>query len=745
MYNGVPYTPVGVRIAGNADTIRQAAEAGIRDVVVELPISGDGWGETFALLEELGVRYLVAINSSSPRAPGFVVEPQAYRVDAITDLYDASLPIPGAERALTVVALARDASVRGFDVVESREGTVRYRVQPASGIESVLLIYPEMRAGSVPDFWEGFNGFRDQLLANFIRNRPGPGYRGLVNPAGILPDYAAAASSFVPTSEAFRIELAFHLESKYRSVETLKRSWAVSAPTQTTFEEMARLIPLWNGNRGVLQMFDPVEKRLFAVDSRRSSVWEDIRFINLRAGAERLANLSVSIQAVAPGPVVQEWAGWLPIYDRGQACVDGIGVATANDAISTLIEAAGSAASSLSRWDKNGWFVGTGVRVAAPGSSGISLGVAAQNLADFGAKGGFFVVEPEQFSSVASLASQNPFLARLTDSPLRILGFPVAATNPAATMLLPGNMLWAPVPTLGNRLDFGDEFLGYEVVTDTGREFVIWKTGKPQRILLRTPNAKEATFESIDGAELRPRVQRRGVDLDISGTPIIVRGLGEPPVPEPSLLTAVASLQALIDAAGERNLSMPEERQALSVARGLIDNNPYSALQMLRSTLRRTNLLLGRSTWIEAESSRASSFGEFLEDPSLSNSRAIGVNPVLPPGPNGFRARYEVPVRTTESQTVWVAARIPQGGEGRLLVRINDQTLPVTGFPVSRYGDGFGWYRVGVTRLAGTLVNLEIEALQGSGPVFVDAILMTPYNFTPDGILVPPALPPTTD
>src|SRR6185369_5392842 len=101
---------------------------------------------------------------------------------------------------------------------------------------------------------------------------PGAGLRGIVNPLGRMLALARNDARFVPSSPYFRYEFRTYLEKKYRNIEVAQRAWSLSSNELKTFDEMARLVPLWAGNRGVSQLWDPTNDKMILCDQKRSSI-----------------------------------------------------------------------------------------------------------------------------------------------------------------------------------------------------------------------------------------------------------------------------------------------------------------------------------------------------------------------------------------------------------------------------------------------------------------------------------------
>ncbi|MBC8065203.1 MAG: hypothetical protein H7Y17_10260, partial [Chlorobia bacterium] len=304
VWGGSPYMPVGVRVDAQPASIQAAKAAGIQDVLVELPAGGTGWDDALKSLEGSSMRYLIEISSLAPMAKGYAIEPQAYSISGITAPRKIEATIPGASSVLTVLVTKRDNNVEKVTRRTLENGRLSIDVRPLNDLEHILLIYPEMRSLEQPDLWEAMDEHRDTLVTSLKQHAPGIGLRGIVNPLGRTMALARTEIRFVPSSPYFRFELKTYLEKKYRSVEVAQRAWSMSSNALKTFDDLARLCPLWAGDKGIPELWDPSNDQLIPSDLKRSSIWKDIRDVVSSAGARRYQRLTTAIRQATDVPVV---------------------------------------------------------------------------------------------------------------------------------------------------------------------------------------------------------------------------------------------------------------------------------------------------------------------------------------------------------------------------------------------------------------------------------------------------------
>ncbi|RYG48429.1 hypothetical protein EON79_04470 [bacterium] len=753
IWGGTPYAPIGLEIANGAQ-LDAAIKAGIKDVVIDLPATGVGWGETFKKMDAASMRYLVRIDSISPSAVGFAVDPRGYRISSIEKSRPFVLDIPGATQAYVVLANQRDGNVIDQKLIDIREGQGFYDVKVSGpGNEYVLLVYPKTSTLEMTDCWEGLDKHRDNLLVALKRNRPGPGFRGLINPLGSTVGLPGKDSRFIPTSPWFRLELRRLLEERYRTLETAVRTWALSSsdfltyeiesekdkgkPT-VTFDDLARLVPLWNGGRGTPLLYDPETNKTFAVDQRRSQAWQDIGAAMTRAYSRRYSRLVDGIRAEADAPVLQEWAGWSGAYERNDSRLTGIAMTVKGDTPSQLAEQGARAASSLLRWSQPGWLVASRID---PGKDPATVAPVSDDLASMGARAEFFRFNEATLAAVAELSKRTVEGV----SPVSAIYFPENANDPARAQRLPAGRWWLPTPVDGERLDFGKHYFGYR--TENG--YAIW-TDTPGKTKLLMVNPKAALFQSLDGSDPAPKIVKGGVEVTLTEIPLLVTGLGEVPVPEPAVKETTIAFVTLLKAnevkfdpkvltngKAQDRADLTELASQFQRFLAGMDRNPGGNYYQLRDVYRDALFRANDFLWIEGESNSRNNFSEAVAVGGSSNGGALLLQSRLT-NDDGFFAEYEIPVRTDKDQEVWLAARIPEGRTDDVQLLIGGQLLTISGPPVRRYGQGFGWYKLGMTKLAGANSRIRVQVPRPLGGDFaIDVILLTPVPFSPNGFVRP--------
>lgn len=742
IWGGSPYLPVGLRIDGSPAEVERAKAAGFQDVIVDLPAGGTGWDATLQALEKNQMRYLISISSLAPMAEGVAIEPAGYRITGISEPQKVSVKLPGATGALVVLVNKRDASVAKAVREKVLDGVLSLDVKPFASLEQVVLIYPRMRSLEQPDLWEALDEHRDRLLATLKTHPAGAGLRGILNPMGRLATWTKTDPQFVPTSPYFRYEFAAYLKEKYRgNLQTAQRAWSMTASDIDSFEAMARLAPLWSGgSRGIPQLWDTDSDKLYNCDYRHSLIWADIQDAIAITAARRAERLSAAIKSVLDVPIVQEWAGWAPAYETPNPPLDGIGMRPVGTSPSELLESGSRATSSILRWRKSGWLLASDVDPGGGADVAAQLSAVLDDLTSMGARGWF--VRASSDPVLKALAAQG---ARSSDASLAqysptALFYPEVAFNPATPQLLPGGRWWLPSPADGNRIDLGDHYFAYRYQY-LGQSFTaLWSDFPSSRTKLKMVDGKNATFQSVDGSVMDPRLQRDGVQLTMGSIPIIIAGTSEIPIPDYAYQELLAYSDQLFAAADAAMLDITQERYLFKDALSGFDRNPGGAYVAMRQAFESVDLRLGRFDWIEAEKAKANNFSEVAKNAGCSGGACLALATQLAAPPSGYSAEYSVPVKTGADLEVWVAARIPADQRKNVTVTIGTQKFSLDVNPTNPYGQGFAWYKLGITKLAGTLSTLKVEVSGEAVDMAFDAFLLYPGSFQPRGVKIPPAI-----
>ena len=753
-WGGQIYHPVGATISARSADITAAVNAGIQDVVVNLPLDSSDWNLPIGELEKAKIRYMIRLEGGSPATRGILVDPAGYRVSGITDSQHFAFSVPEADSAVVVAADKVDGSVTQWDRLIPQDGIVTAEIKSATAAaERVVLVYPDGDSFAQLDAWEGFDRYRDKLLRKLKETKFGAGFRGIINPVGGTTQLPKDDPLVVPSSDFYRFEMARFLDQKYRSLDTALRSWGVpasfnvSAPDASaggqfkslvSFADVARLVPLWRGQRGVSRFYDPVSNRMIEANNRQSAAWADIAEVIRRASITRFTRLTQSIRSVVDVPVVQEWSGWSPITESPDIQLTGMAVTAEGAGFSDLIERGARAASTALRWDQPGWLVASDIRLK--GVQWSQAGAVADDLESLGMRGEFYRADsPEAFKAIKAQQDRLTAVGPSLELP-RALFFPENSSEPAQAQRLPGGIWWLPSPAQGNRIDIGSHFFAYRTQMHGRNQLFMW-TDQPGRVKLFINKPELATVRNIDGSDPAAKTVKGGMEILMGQLPSVIEGTDELPVPEPALKETMDAFRLLNERNRTLKRDITEEQSAFQAASSGMDRNPGGSYVLLRQVLRNASMKIGDTSWVEAESSRTNTFSENAILGGCSGGAALMLSPRLP-NPQGFYAEYSVSVRYYGIQNVWIAARIPADKRKLVSLTVGGQTLSLPEQPTAFYGQGFAWYKLGTTRLSGNLATVRVDVANALlADMAFDAIVFTPENFSPRGLNLPPVSP----
>ena len=723
IWNGSAYLPVGACVSADPAEITAAAKSGIKDVIVDVMASGSSWDDITTSLRANKLRYLLRLNGIAPMASGIEVAPHTYRLPGITSPQLVTMPMPGAKSALAVLVLKRDGSVLKTERIPVVDGKFNYFVRPGNELEHVLYAYPETKSMQQIDWWEGLDQHRDELMGTLKRTKLDAGLRGIINPLGNLISLPGNDVSLVPTSTYFRSEFRASLADKYRNIDVLQRAWGRSSNGLLSFDEFARLIPLWSGNTGPALLWNPETDKTYPIETRRSSFWRDVTDVISSAANRRFSRLVKAIRKVVDVPVIQEWNGWSPLYEGDQPAADGISARIAGKTPSAVADAASRPSSTVLRQSRAVWQLATDLDPEAPLDELTSIG----NRAAF-----FTATTPAALKKV----SESRIEDSAADQVVRPLYFPENAANPAFAQRLPNGMWWLPGPFEGNRIDLGPNFSAYRMKGPSGIQIVMWARSAA-RVKTRLIKPKLAGFITLDNSDPKPKLLPNGVELALSNYPTIVTGTEDCPVPDSVYVATVGEFADLMKVADSQRRDLFEEKSLYNDYLKAYDTQPFSSITLMRQVNYRVAHKLGIVLWYEAEGSRDSSFSGAVVNTGCSASAVLELrSPVVSP-PNGFVASYGLP-STTATYDVWIAAKIPVDKRPDVILVAGSQSFNVLGNPTGVYGTGFGWFKMGSLRTAGNPQSLKlIVSGNAPGDIQVDCIVLTQLPFSPDGLIHP--------
>lgn len=400
----------------------------------------------------------------------------------------------------------------------------------------------------------------------------------------------------------------------------------------------------------------------------------------------------------------------------------------------TTLDGAAKPAGTVLRWQTPGWFLATDLR-PDPSAAFDSI---LDDLSSLGARGWFVRTKDAAMLKAAAGESQKPVDDALAQWSPQPVFFPENATNPAMPQRLPGGKWWLPSPVDGNRIDLGTQFFAYRSQSNAGQVVAMWTAKGAGRVRLRMAKPATVRFTTLDGSDPQPKVLKNGIEVTMTDYPLLMTGTDEIPIPEAALGETVARFQALMSVAESKRRDTTEERFFFDDNALGFDKNPGGSFSELRRQYWKLNNKVGRLMWIEGERPTETNFSGPVPIPGCCNGSALTLNVPVATTPDGYFATYDVNVTSQQDVEVWMAARIPKEQRGEFRMIVGGESMRITEEPVSVYGQGFAWYKLGVTRLGGdqTTVRLEVKPT-ASADLAIDAILFYPGTFRPNGTTMP--------
>ncbi len=746
-WGGSDYLPIGVQCPFDIDLITKAKGAGVEDFNIEVPATSS-WK---AVSDELnGKRFFITSNTAMPTATGFTVQPQSYRVNGIRNPQSITLALPGATKAFVVVALSRDASVISQKTFPVVNGVLKAELKAARDSDQVALVYPLGESMEMEDLWEKLDDRRDSVLRQIRSMGTQPGLRGIINPLGTTPYLSAQDNGFVPTNPMFQREFADYLEQKYRNLATLVKAWQLRGidsdftgkidnqgnivdsgnSDRNAFVFAAKLIPLWNGTRGVNLMLNPAKDSTLMVEQRKSSYWRDLAECISSARARRVHRIMRSLRRESAVPILQEWSGWSWFFEAPDSELSGLTVKLSKLNPSGILSNVSGVLSSSLRTKRPAPLLVTDI---APTAENLQPTVL-EELTGLGVRGVFLrATTPEQFGLIKAA---TPLTAE--SRPMGFF-FPQNAMNPASPRKIAGNYWSLPSPADGNRIDLGPEIRCYAINNGAGNAFVMWSERTPIRLEYRFPEAKSALIRGVNNSVPDVTPSKTGIYMTLDIVPVVVSGVTEPPVPEIELVRMDQAVTQLLEWAESEHRDITTEVYDFRQYPELAKTSPYKALQSAQKTFRALASPGVGYTWLEWERSVDNTFSEVVADAGCSNGSFLSVRTPFGEQTGRIHASLGVTQRSSASLEVWVAARIPNPSDrARIQFRVGGQVLRFSGEPVNQYGSGFGWYNIGTTRLPSTKTEFRVEFTGiSSTDVALDSVLFTPQPVTPNGTYLP--------
>jgi hypothetical protein len=305
------------------------------------------------------------------------------------------------------------------------------------------------------------------------------------------------------------------------------------------------------------------------------------------------------------------------------------------------------------------------------------------------------------------------------------------------------------VPLSGER----EEVRGDSVVRCI--ELYLWREQGEREIILRRFDQKPLDALHLDGEPVPLTVRGNTVRLKVGTVPVRVRGFEMLPLCE----SVVNDWTQRVDSLLKRNTAASQDTRVLRFlfesALTTYRRDPVQGFALLRNAWLEAERAFQPYRLVEAESSPDHTFGTVRRDLAASGGATLWLHTPLPPGADGFYARYPLNIRTDGVYHLYLACRLrsdstekPDGIEWQIFSGTEEKAPLARGSApldaaraVSHYADGFIWLPLGSTALKAGDHVLVLRYLPATDqPPFYaewDMVLVAPPGVVPRGAMPP--------
>lgn len=792
IWDGQPYIPVGGVFYSRYICIGQTEENWQADVksletikasgITELLLKAIGpatrtkpaaWQRLTDYLDDNGFTYGIDL-ADGPKSPlsGNIIEPAKYRVADITKDTTFTFNMPDVTSALWMLCGATDGTVIASGGASVSGGKVRVDIKARSDQSCVLLLYPEKEFSNggqsgVEDIWSGFDEFRDRLLAFVSALKFGKGFRFFVDPLTSKMDFPGDMPNVIPDSSDFRLEFEAYLSKKYQNIGALNIAWGLIGANMVSFQEAARMMPLWQGMRGIPEIYDRANGHCYKIDTPRAKVWDD--FHDFRdTSAQNYLNTAADLlkKNAADVPVIYRAAGMHRILanSKPRGGFDGLGVDCYGRGQDLVVNTAGPVYSTAEEAVCSMWFVVTSTMDTAakvkssPGyESRDAMFADLDTLGEIGVKGIFvngLQVLPDEMWKNHSLVLAPEQLGWLKDFKDKFLSdqrasfvpyvvyYPSEPVMGAETKRLGPGKWWLPSLRYGTGFKYGDTLAGYTMpdqqgvclFSRTGSTTVTFPLQKGQKPTLVFPQDPSGVFT----------ITKKGFTVVLGDTPVLISGLDERQMfPLEVVSKELAKLGPLVARAKATDSRVPDADIATNRAKTVLKNGlPAVAYDIAHTFVEQIGEEIGTYAWIEGENTISHSFSQVVSSLHASNGAYLSLSTKLPPPMSPYTASYAVEITKTALHDVWIAASGVDASSTAISFSFDNEPWQQAACSVQGASSpGFQWVRIGSVNLAQGAhtfqIRLDSPNSAGNYELGIDAIVVSPGEFKPDGIVKP--------
>ncbi|MBI2844352.1 MAG: hypothetical protein HYX78_13200 [Armatimonadetes bacterium] len=791
IWDGQPYIPLGGVFYSKYICLGQTEEnwqadfralelvksKGITDILLKSigPVSWtkpEAWQRLLDYLDSSGFTYGVDL-ADGPKAPlsGFIIEPTLYRLLNITQSSRLSFDMPDVTSAFWMLCSMADGRVITSGGATVSEGKVNVDVKVPTGESCVLLLYPERElangGGGVADLWGGFDEFRDRFVKFASEIKFGKGLRFFVDPLSSKMDLPEGLASIIPDSADFRLEFEAYLSRKYRNIGSLNAAWDLVAGHLESFQEAARLIPLWRGTKGLPAAYDRARGHSYSLGGA-SKIWKDLEDFRDSSAQSYLNSAAELVKRYAADvPVIYRPTRYHRIFANtsSRGGFDGLGVEAYGHGESLVTESAGGLYGLAEESARSAWFVVTGTLDTpkrGKSSSGYpsreTLAADLDSLAEIGVKGifvlGLQVLPEEQWKnhSLVLAPEQLDWLREFKDKYLsagradfvpRVVYYPQGLTVGASVKRLGPGEWWLPSLRVGTQLMMGSTVAAYTMAGQEG--ICIWSRSGEKTITYPLAEEQKVSLAHPSGADGILTVDKNKVALRLNSEPVLLTGMD--PVQAFPLEIAeeeIAKLGPLVDKAKAAGGRAPDAEAAAERARGVLKSGrPAIAYDIAHTFVRQISEALGTYTWIEAEYPLSHNFSGVESVSGASAGGCLVLDTKTHPPMCEYSAIFPVTVTKDATYEIWISCTPRSTGCSPFSYSLDNGIFQSasSSMEVSAYAGLFAWSRVGIAKLSKGQHQLQIRVdgpgLSGKYNLDIDTIVLCPIEFKPEGIKKP--------
>lgn len=778
VWDGEAYIPVGgvfvakslVPQATDADfkadctAIDSLKANGITDLILKAPVpitSSDP-----AMLQKIvdylgtyGFTYGIEIDDGPKDAlQGYLISPNRYRVEGPSSVTTISCNWPNVDSALFAVVNKFDNTVKTTGGAFLKDGKLTINLPDALGSSDILIVYPHMTyktiaEGGTGDLWNGFDEYRDRLLAYFKNIKFGSGLRFFIEPFTSKMDLSGEMTGFLPDSSGFRLGFEAYLTKKHTHEGAVNAAWGLNENLDS-IETAARLIPLWGNGRGIAYAYDKASGHMYPIDVTATQTWRDIVEYRDSSVQQFMNTISDTIKSkIANVPVIFKNTNYHRIFANpfGMGGYDGLGVEAYGTGEEPVDNVAGPAYSLAEESGKTMWFMVAATQANKEKCDQCSypnentMDTALDYFREVGCKG-FFVNNlkdnPTQSTWMGDFKKHiKP--SSLADFKPTVINYPLSPITGAYVKRLMPDTWWLPTLQLGKTTFIGDGLESYTILGED--KTYMWSSAGKNNISFRIPQTGIPTISFPSSTDI---AKKKGnlFSITLSDTPTVMKGVDFSLLfPYETADREISILSSLIPEADKQGVSVKNAQNGLNGAKNVLKNGePLIAYGMAQTSVQELQQAIGSDVWLEGEDSPSNNFDGINPLPGASNAQALVLDNQNDPPLTQYSASYTFNGQSNTSYELWIAGSAPADSSpvSYIVDDVNWTPLAALDGKTTQYANGLVWYKIGTVNLypGKHTIKFRVDGRNTKDKKYffvIDAIVFSPHGFAPNGVIKP--------